>query len=75
MQMCTANYRHLCSPVYPLIPDGIFPRVLHLQQDRSKGHTYLTLQFCLSNMYDLLLPPDIKGLKSIYVDRNFVALH
>ena len=26
-------------------------------------------------MYDLLLPPDIKGLKSVYIDHNFVTLH
>ena len=26
-------------------------------------------------MYDLLLPPDINGLKSFYIDHNFVTLH
>ena len=26
-------------------------------------------------MYERLLPPDIKGLKSIYVDQNFETLH
>ena len=26
-------------------------------------------------MYDLLLPPDINGLKSLYIDHNFVTLH
>ena len=29
----------------------------------------------VSNMYDLMLPPDIQGLKSIYIDHNFVTLH
>ena len=29
----------------------------------------------LFNMYDLLLPPDIKGLKLIYTFHNFVILH
>ena len=26
-------------------------------------------------MYDLLLPQGIKGLKSVYIDHNFVTLH
>ena len=26
-------------------------------------------------MYDLLLQPDIKALKSTYIDYNFVTLH
>ena len=31
--------------------------------------------FCLSKMYDFLLPQDIKGLKLIYIDSNLIILH
>ena len=62
MQVCTAIYRHLWSPVNPLMPGG---------NTRSR----LKLQVCLSNVYDLLLPPDISGLKLIYIDSIFVTLH
>ena len=65
MQLRTANYRHLCSPVYPLMFD-----------DNNRSYI-LKVQAYLSNVYDLLLlwPPNIKGLKSIYVDHYFVTLH
>ena len=31
--------------------------------------------FCLSKMYDVLLPQDIKGLKLIYIDSKLIILH
>ena len=62
MQVHTSNYRHLWSPVDSLMPHG-------------NKKSYLKFQVCLSNMHELLLPPDIKELKSIYTDHNFVTLH
>ena len=63
MQVRTENYRHLWNPVNPLMPVV------------TKGHTHLILQVCLSNMYDLMLLPDIQSLKLFYIDHNFVTLH
>ena len=61
MQVLTVNYGHLLRNVNPFLVV-------------AKGHTYLIkLQIYLSNMYDFLLPPDIKGLKLIYIDHNFVT--
>ena len=48
MQVLTENYRHLWNAVNPLMPGG------------NKSYTNVKFQVCLSDMYDLLLPPDIK---------------
>ena len=53
MQVLTTNYRHLCSPVNPLMP-------------RVNKKSYLKFQVCLSDMYDLLLLPDIKVKINLY---------
>ena len=62
MQKRTANYRHLWNPVNSLMPGG-------------NKRSYILEVAGLFNMYDLLLPPDIKGLKLIYTFHNFVILH
>ena len=56
--MHAVNHGHLLCNDNPLL-------------EVAKGHTYLIkLHICLSNMYDFWLPPDIKGLKLIYIDHN-----
>ena len=63
MQVCTANYSHLWSPVNSLVPGG------------NKGYSYLKLQVCLSNTYEHLLLPGIKVLKLFYMNCNLVTVH
>ena len=62
MQVHTANYKHLWNPVNPLMSGG-------------NKRSHILKAICLSNMYDVLLPPNIQGLKLIYIDHDFVTLH